>query len=168
MLNKLRSGLAAVRVKPFFKQETLITLYHLLMSSHLQYCISSWCYGNTTITNKLQKMYDKFIRLACGRNRNSDITYIKQKYKILTIDQLLFKDIAVLCITNAKIKIPAVFSKIFVTNRLQYNTRNNSKIIPKFGSINMCQQSISHRGPTLWSKIPTSFKSQDLTIASFN
>ena len=53
VLNKLRSGLAAVRrVKPFLNQGTLITLYHSLMASHLQYCISSWCYGTTKITNK--------------------------------------------------------------------------------------------------------------------
>ena len=167
VLNKLRSGLAAARrVKPFLNQGTLITLYHSLMGSHLQYCISSWYYGNTTITNKLQKLCDKFIRLACGRNRNSDITDIRQKYEILTIDQLLFKDIAVFMFKQNK--NPSVFSKIFVTNHSQYNTRNNSKIIPKFCSTNVCQQSISHRGPSLWSKVPTSFKSQDLTIASFN
>ena len=70
VLNKLRSGLAAVRrVKPFLNQGTLITSYHSFMGSHLQYCISSWYHGNTTITNKLQKMCDKFIRLACGQNR---------------------------------------------------------------------------------------------------
>ena len=169
VLNKLRSGLAAARrVKPFLNQGTLITLYHSLMGSHLQYYISSWYYGNTTITNKLQKLCDKFIRLACGRNRNSDITDIRQKYEILTIDQLLFKDIAVFMFKQNKNKNPSVFSKIFVTNHSQYNTRNNSKIIPKFCSTNVCQQSISHRGPSLWSKVPTFYKSQDLTIASFN
>ena len=54
VLNKLRSGLAVVRrVKPFLNQGTLITLYHSLMGSHLQYCLSSWCYGNTTVTENL-------------------------------------------------------------------------------------------------------------------
>ena len=67
VLNKLRFGLAAVRrVNHFLNQETLITLYHSLMGSHLQYCISSWYYGNTIITNKLQNMCDKVIRVACG------------------------------------------------------------------------------------------------------
>ena len=169
VLNKLRSGLAAARrVKPFLNQGTLIILYHSLMGSHLQYYTSSWYYGNTTITNKLQKMCDKFIRLACGRNRNSDTTDIRQKYEILTIDQLLFEDIAVFMFKQSKNINPSLFSKIFVTNHSQYNTTNNSKIIPKFCSTNMCQQSISHRGPSFWSKVPTSFKSQDLTIASFN
>ena len=51
VVNKLRSGLAAVIiVKPFLNPGTLVTLYHSLMGSHLQYCISSWYYGNTTIT----------------------------------------------------------------------------------------------------------------------
>ena len=86
----------------------------------------------------------------------------------LIIDQLLFKDIAVFMFKQNKNKNPSVFSKIFVINHSQYNTRNNSKIISKFCSTNVCQQSISHRGPSLWSKVPTSFKSQDLTIASFN
>ena len=69
---------------------------------------------------------------------------------------------------QSKNKNPAVFSKIFVTNSLQYNTRNNSKIIPKLCSTNMYQQLVSHYGPALWSKVTTSFKSQDLTIAAFN
>ena len=139
VLNKLRSGLAAVgRVKPFLNQGTLITLYHSLAGSHLQYCISSWCYDNTTITNKLQKICDKFFRLACGRNRNSDITYIRQRCEILTLDQLLFKDLAVFMYKQSKNKNTAVFSKIFATNHSQYNTRNNSNIIPKFCSTTMC------------------------------
>ena len=150
MLNKLRSGLAAARrVKPFLNQGTQIILYHSLMGSHLQYCISSWYSGNTTITNKLQKLCDKFITLACGRNCNSDITDIRQNYEIPTIDQLLFKDIALFMFKQNKNKNPSVFRKIFVTNHSQYNTRNNSKIIPKFCSTNVCQQSISHRGPSL-------------------
>ena len=69
---------------------------------------------------------------------------------------------------QSKNKISAVFGKMFVTNRSQYNTRNNSNIIPNFCSTNMCEQSISHRGPALWSKVPTSFNSLNLTIASFN
>ena len=93
------------------------------------------------------------------------ITHIRQKCEILTIDQLLFKEIAFM-FKQSKNKNSSVFIKIFVTKHSQYNTRNDSKIIPKFYS--MCQQSISHRGPSLWSKVPTSFKSQDLTIASFN
>ena len=169
VLNKLRSGLAAVRrVKPFLNQGTLITLYHSFMGSHLQYYISRWCYGNKTTTNKLQIFCDKFIRLACGRNRNSDITDIRQTYEILTLDQLLFKDITAFMYKQSKNKNPAVFSEIFVTNRSQYNTKNNSNIIPKFCSTNMSQQSISHRGPALWSKVSTSFKSQNFTITSFN
>ena len=169
VLNKLRSGLAAMRrVKPFLNQGPLITLYHSLMGSHLLYCIFSWYYGNTTITNKLQKLCDKLIRLACGRNRNSGITDIRQKYEIGAVDQLLFKDIAVFMFKQSKNENPSGFSKIFVTNHLQYDTRNNSTIIPKFCSTNMCQQSIFHSGPPLWSKVPTFFKLQDLTIAPFN
>ena len=53
VLNKLISGLVAMRrVKPFLNQGSLITLYHSLIGIHLQNCISSWNYGNTTITNK--------------------------------------------------------------------------------------------------------------------
>ena len=242
VLKKLRSGLAAVRrVKPFLNQGTLITLYYSLMGSHLQYCISSWYYGNITqqiqtsyrkcVTNllaevesrtqgsmprprtqknipgqgqgqpfrgqtlsrprtgmleakakdqghkrkcppKKKKVFTKifqaiskkkkrssqkffkrspldlrgqgqglqnlssrprtssrtpplFIRLACGRNRNSDITGIRQKYEILTIDQLLSKDIAVFMFKQSKNKNCSVFSKIFVINHSQYNAKSD-------------------------------------------
>ena len=127
MLNKLRSGLTAVRVKKtFLERGTLITLYHSLKGSHLQYCISSWYYGNTTITNKLEKMYDKFIRLACGRNHNSDITDITQKYELQTTDQLLFRDIAVLCINKPKIKILQYSVKSLLLTVCNIILENNS------------------------------------------
>ena len=140
MLNKLKSGLAAVRrIKLFLNQGTLVILYHSLMGSHLQNCISSWCYGNATITNKLQKICDKFIKLACGRNRNSDITDNRQRYEIITLEEHSFKDIAVFMHKQSKNKNPGVFRKIFVANHLQSNTRSNSNIIPKFCSTNMCK-----------------------------
>ena len=63
VLNKLRSGLAAVRrVKPFFEsRNTNHLIYHSLTDSHLQYCISSWYYGNTTITKKFDVLRGRLL-----------------------------------------------------------------------------------------------------------
>ena len=96
----------------------------------------------------------------CGRRLSFEKLANSQNFTILQYIVFMYK--------QSKNQNPAVFSKVFVTNRSQYNSRNNFNIIPKFCLINLCQQSISHRGPAFWSKVTTSFKFQNLTIASFN
>ena len=62
LLGKLRCGIDAItKVKSYLNTDTLLILYHSLINSHLQYCISNWCYGNVTITKKLEKTTNKIV-----------------------------------------------------------------------------------------------------------
>ena len=57
LLNKQRCSLGAVsEVKPLLNRDTLLQLYHSLVSSHLLYCVQNWCYGNKTLRQKLQRV----------------------------------------------------------------------------------------------------------------
>ena len=52
--SKLRREIGAItKVKFYLNTDIFLILYHFLVNSHLQYCISNWCYGNVTITKKL-------------------------------------------------------------------------------------------------------------------
>ena len=63
-LNKLKSSLYCVmRVKPFLNKELLLTLFHSLIVSHVRYCIATWCFGHNVLLNKLQKIYNKFMKM---------------------------------------------------------------------------------------------------------
>ena len=110
LLSKLCSCLGATRrIRSFLNQKSLLTLYHSFFNSHLQYCITNWCYSNKTLVNKLQQLCNKFIRVTFGLKRNYDVNDIMSKYKILNINQMLFKEINVLMFKENIGKNPIVF-----------------------------------------------------------
>ena len=167
--NKLRSTLGVVsRIKPFLRQGSMLTLYHSLINSHLQYCITNWCIGNKTLINKLQKTCNKFIRMACNLRHYRDVTDVRKTHQLLTINQLLTKEIAVFMFKQNSGKNPDVFRNVFVKSISQYNTRNRSKLIPKPCSSSLCQQSISYQGPAIWSKLPIFFKNEKMSVVTFS
>ena len=71
LLSKLRSCLGGTRrIKSFLNQKSLLTLYHSFFNSHLQYCITNWCYSNKTLNNRLQQhIYLSCILILCVNNR---------------------------------------------------------------------------------------------------
>ena len=49
LISKLRSCYGVVcKIKSLVNTDSLLLLYHSLINSHLQYCISNWCFGNST------------------------------------------------------------------------------------------------------------------------
>ena len=121
---------------------------------------ANWCIGNKTLINKLQKTCNKFIRMACNLRHYRDVTDVRKTHQLLTINQLLTKEIAVFMFKQNSGKNPDVFRNVFVKSISQYNTRNRFKLIPKPCSSSLCQQSISYQGPAIWSKLPIFFKNE--------
>ena len=171
LLSKLRSCLRATRrIRSFLNQKSLLTLYHSFFNSHLQYCITNWCYSNKTLVNKLQQLCNKFIRMTFGLKRNYNVNDIMSKYEILNINQMLFKEINVLNLLMFKQNIGKnliVFLDVFTKTTSNYNTRNKSKYIPKLYFNSLCQQSICYRGLMFWHKVPNSLKNKKQSLGSF-
>ena len=64
LLSKLKSSLyCVIRVKPYLNKESLLTLFHSLILSHIRYCITTWCFGHNVLLNKLQKICNKFMKM---------------------------------------------------------------------------------------------------------
>ena len=81
---KICSSLGSImRVKPCLTTKAMLILYNSLLLSHLRYCITSWCYGNCTTINQLQRICNKFIR-AMYRIKNVMI-----KNELLNIQQFM-------------------------------------------------------------------------------
>ena len=57
LLKKIRMGLGIIqKVKPCLNQKLLQLLYYSMIQSHFQYCISSWCFNNKILIQRLQKI----------------------------------------------------------------------------------------------------------------
>ena len=89
LISKLRSCYGVVcKIKSFVNKDSLLLLYHSLINSHLQYCISNWCFGNSTLITKLQQICNKFLRMVFELPYCSNINGIMKQCNILKINQL--------------------------------------------------------------------------------
>ena len=113
------------------------------MNSQLSYCILNWCYGNRTLIKRLQRLCYKFVKLVISFNSNPTICDIMKENKLLTIDQLLTKELIVFMFKQKNGRNPIAFKDIFTKNKSTYNTTNKSIFIPKKCSSTVCQQAIS-------------------------
>ena len=83
------------------------------------------------MVKRLQQLCYKFVKLVFSINSNSTVCDIMKKNKLLTIDQLLTKELIVFIFKKRNSKNPIAFKDIFTKNESEYNTRNKSISIPK-------------------------------------
>ena len=86
---KMRAAFCAVmRVQSFLSSKAVLSLHHSLLISHVQYCITNWCFGNESKIQLLQRICNKFIRLAFNLKRRESVRTVmkenglKQKYPV--------------------------------------------------------------------------------------
>ena len=89
---KLNSCLGASRrARSFLNKKSLITIYHSLMQSHVNYCLTTWGSweprGNKVILQRLQAVCNKFFRLIYNLDRMESVRSILKYHNILTVSQ---------------------------------------------------------------------------------
>ena len=83
LISKLRSCYGVVcKIKSLVNKDSLLLLYHSLINSHLQYCISNWCFGNSTLITKLQQICNTYLRMVFKLPYCSNINGIMKQCKI--------------------------------------------------------------------------------------
>ena len=160
LLQKLRSSYHVInKVKQYLDKSSLLTLYHSLINSYVQYCVISWCHGNASMIQKLQKVSTKAINLINTKQKNSNDF---QQHNLLTVQQSKQLEIAKFMHKYFNKSLPLAFSNIFDSNFLSENatlrTRSKSKLYPQYCRIKLTQQTLKFRGPMLWNKLPVALK----------
>ena len=114
LISKLCSVLETViKVKLLLNKRSLLLLYHSLEKSQLSYCILNWCFGNKTLVKRLQGLCYKFVKLFFSFNSSSTVCYIMKENKLLTIDQLLAKELIVFMFKQKMVKTQ-LYLKVFL------------------------------------------------------
>ena len=149
---KIRFLGSIMRVKPRLTTKAKLILYNSLLSSHLRYCITSWCFGNLTTINQLQSIYNKFIRAMYEIKRRGCVKNVMIKNELLNIQQLYESKIAILMYTvnfknalflfqfnnyfsfnHVKLKLEVIV-KLFLRVLEQQSANNQLNLLdPKFG-----------------------------------
>ena len=127
---KIRSSLGSImRVKPCLTTKAMLILYNSLLLSHLRYCITSWCFGNRTKINQLQRICNKFIRAMYGIKWRGCVKNVMIKNELLNIQQLYESEIAILMYKFQKRTLPTPIQQLFQLKPYQIKTRSESQII---------------------------------------
>ena len=119
------------------------------------------------MVKRLQGLCYKFVKLVFSFNSSSTVCDIMKENKLLTIEQLLAKELIVFMFKQKNDKNPIAFKDVFTKNESKYNTRNKSIFISKKYFSTVCQQAISHRGPAYWNSIPFDLKNKKQSVRSF-
>ena len=89
LLQKIRINTAVDRrIQHYLNQEILLLLYNSTVKCHLQYCMLTWCNGNKTLLQTLQRAANKFIRLIFNLRYRESVKNTMQQNHTLTINQL--------------------------------------------------------------------------------
>ncbi len=92
IISKLNSCLGATRkARSFLSKNALLTVFHSLMQSQVNYCIETWGSweprGNKTILQRMQAVPNKYFRLLYNLDRTESVRHLLQSHNILNIRQ---------------------------------------------------------------------------------
>ena len=92
IISKLNSCLGASRrARSYLNKKSLISIYHSLMLSHANYCLTTWGAweprGNKVILQRLQAACNIFFRIIYNLDRTGSVQSILKSHNILNIFQ---------------------------------------------------------------------------------
>lgn len=150
-------------IKKFLNKSALHTLYFALIHSHITYCNLIWGHNYKNITEKIQIMQNKAIRLTFNMGNNYKTQHLYLKYHILNIVNLNKYQTALFIYKYVNKLLPTFFyiNKYFTLNYdiHKHMTRSNNNLHLSYAKTNKRLFTIKHYGPCIWNGIPDQLKS---------
>ena len=157
IISKLNSCLGATRrARPFLNKTSLLSIYHSLMQSHINYCIETWGSwqprGNQVILRRLQAVVNKFFRLTYYLAHTDSVRHILKEHNVLNIYQNYDFHVSLLMhkAVNHNLPVP-------VANSL---TTSNPFFFFKNPRLKQTEKSLSFAGPKIWNLLPNDLVSE--------
>jgi len=64
IFGKIQSSYGVIKkMRHYLTNKHLLILFYSMIHNHINYCLTTWCHGNKTISDKILKICDKFIKL---------------------------------------------------------------------------------------------------------
>ena len=155
-------------MKSLLNRKTLLILYHTLVKSHISYCITSWCFGNTTIINKLQCTVNKLMRFIFNLVKRQTFSYVMKDNNLLIIRQIRDLEIAIFVYKFMNKLLPLLFDHSFKTAfKITKNTRSQSLLYPSFCRVHITKQAMRCKGTLIGNDIPFNLQQDSKSLKSF-
>ena len=155
----VRKNMAIVsKFKNQLNVSTLVQIFKSLVLGKLRYCISTWCYGNMTLRQSLQRSCNNFLRMIFGLKRRQSVRPVMEKYEIPTIQYILIKELASIMYKYYNSQLPPALSGLFVRPTLAIRTRSGNQSTRNNFRLVVSEQAISYRATKTWELIPNEIK----------
>ena len=169
LTSKLSRSLGILyKLRHLVSKNVLLTVFHSLFLSHINYGILCWGRSNKTILQPIIILMNKALRCInfCGPQEHVEEFLLKDR--LLQINELFKMELAKF-MYNYNNNLPNCFNQYFtrITNIHNYNTRasKNNYFMPRKNSVKG-QSGLNYLGPRLWSEIPDNVKYKK-TLKSF-
>ena len=124
--NKISKGIDGVtKVRKFFDQTTLMSLYNSLILPYIMHCVHVWGIAYETHLRHLMTLQNKIVKLIAGVPSKTNAGALYVKLNILPLKQFYIHNVGLFLCTYDTDMLPELFVDIFtpVQNIHDYNTR---------------------------------------------
>ena len=149
---------ALTRISPFMETKKLRMIMKAFIESQFSYCPLIWMFHSRELNNRINRIHERALRVAYKDNKSSFEELLIQDQSFTTHE----RNIQRLAIELFKVKnelSPSFMSKVFPASMNLVNLRN----MPSFQTSNIKSvykgsETISFRGPQIWSILPDEIK----------
>ena len=158
---KLRLCLGIIyKARDCLNTSCLLSIFHSLASTHLNYCITTWCITNFSKVTEIQNLRNRILRLIFHRNPRDNIDDIYKKFAILKVRDKFKFEISCFVYKFLHRMLPDCLNNFFLLNseiHFRQTRQSNNLHLPLFKK-STCKQSIKLVGVKLWKEIPNEIK----------
>ena len=165
LCNKVSIKLHALaRISNFMSQDKLRLLMKAFIESQFSYCPLVWMFCSRTLNNRINRLHERGLRIVYKDHNMSFVELLRQDNSFSIHHRNLQKLATEMYKTYNDIS-PSLMKSIFPIRDLQYNLRNkNSFQQENVHTVLNGTETLSFRGPKIWSIVPESIKnSKSLT-----
>ena len=152
--SKLRSSTAVFsKIKHQINEHASLNLYHTMVECHLRYGIDSWCFGNDTLKNSIQRSSDRFLKMIFKTHDQAELEIKMEEKNVLSLDQLLFLEIGLTMFKIYNNTYPAALANLFTPLPQHSNSRSHNSLSSDIPRIQLTKQALGFKGPKIWNNI---------------
>lgn len=168
IVSKVSSAIGALkRLRPYINMRIAIKIYQALIAPYFDYCSPVWDGLNCGLSDKLQKLQNRAVRVITKAAYDDSATEILDQLGWDKLTDRRKKLKAVLMFKAGHNLVPTYLHELFTPYESSYDLRDkdNKLTLPK-PRTDYLKRSISYSGPALWNSLPHQTRAS-LTISNF-
>ena len=157
--SKLRRNTGVCRkIKNQVGPGAMLNLYHSMIAGHVRRDIATWCHGNTSLKNTIENICQRFLKMTLPHANSNNIHDMMAINQIMTVDQILFYEIAIIMFKIHNDIFPECFKSFFVPTMHQMTTRSRRCFSFDKPRIQLTKQALNYKGTIIWNNLPNDVK----------